>query len=223
MSKRGPLRLDLGSHDNPSARKIQRAVELLHGGGVAAYPTDSVYALGCAIEARRGAERILRARRLDGHQRLALLCPDLSAASGYAYFNQVAYRLARRIFPGPYTLVLPATPEVPRAISDNRKRRVVGLRIPDHPITQALLRGLGRPLLTSSAVPPPDPAADEDEPGPEACSDADQVADAFGAAVDVILDGGPTGTESSTVLAVEDDDVIVLRAGKGPIDGLLTD
>ncbi len=225
-----PLRLEVGTHDVPSARKIGRAVSILHEGGVAAYPTDSVYALGCAIEAKRAAERIHRARRLSEHQRLALICPDLSAAASYAYFSQVAYRLARRILPGPYTLILPATPAVPRALSDNRKRRVVGIRIPDHPIVMALVQGLGRPLLTTSAVPPEEPRDedededeqdDEERTGPAPCTDADQVLEAFGNCVDVVIDGGPTGAEPSTVIAVEDDQIVVVRAGKGPVDGLL--
>jgi tRNA threonylcarbamoyl adenosine modification protein (Sua5/YciO/YrdC/YwlC family) len=211
------LRLELGEHEGPSTRKISRAVAILHEGGVAAYPTDSVYALGCAIEAKRAAERIHRARKLGEHQRLALICPDLSAAAGYAYFSQVAYRLARRIFPGPYTLVLPATPAVPRAVSDHRKRRLVGIRIPDHPVTQALVLALGRPLLTTSAIPP---RFGDDEP--TACTDADEVLAAFGVTVDVVIDGGPTGGEPSTVLAVDDDEITVLRQGKGPVDDLLS-
>jgi tRNA threonylcarbamoyl adenosine modification protein (Sua5/YciO/YrdC/YwlC family) len=205
--------LDVGTHDDPSARKIARAVAILHQGGVAAYPTDSVYALGCAIEAKKAAERIHRARRLGDHQRLALICPDLSAAASYAYFSQVAYRLARRIFPGPYTLVLPATPAVPRGVSDHRKRRVVGIRIPDHPVTAALVQALGRPLLTSSAIPPGEDA--------QPCTDADAVLAAFGNAIDVVVDGGPTGTEPSTVLAVENDEIVVIRAGIGPVDDLI--
>jgi tRNA threonylcarbamoyl adenosine modification protein (Sua5/YciO/YrdC/YwlC family) len=207
------LVLDVGSHENPAARKIARAVGILHEGGVAAYPTDSVYALGCAIEAKRAAERIHRARRLGEHQRLALICPDLSAAASYAYFSQVAYRLARRIFPGPYTLVLPATPAVPRGVSDHRKRRVVGIRIPAHPVTAALVQALGRPILTTSAIPPGDDA--------EPCTDADAVMAAFQHSVDVLIDGGPTGSEPTTVLAVEDDEIVVLRAGVGPVDDIL--
>jgi tRNA threonylcarbamoyl adenosine modification protein (Sua5/YciO/YrdC/YwlC family) len=220
------LRVELGEYGGPSTYKIGRAVSVLHEGGVAAYPTDSVYALGCAIEAKRAAERIHRARRLGEHQRLALICPDLSAAAGYAYFSQVAYRLARRIFPGPYTLVLPATPAVPRAISDHRKRRLVGIRVPDHPVTLALVRALGRPLLTTSAIPPrADDAADDDDGDddggePVPCTDADQVLAHFADTVDVVIDGGTTGSEPSTVLTVEDDQVIVLRQGLGPTDDL---
>jgi large subunit ribosomal protein L3 len=103
------MRLVIEPWGTPPARKIAKAVEILHGGGVAAYPTDSVYALGCAIEAKDAIERIARAKQLKKSQRLALICPDLSSASQYGHFNQTAFRLAQRIFPGPYTLVVPAT------------------------------------------------------------------------------------------------------------------
>lgn len=197
----------------PSARKIARAVEVLHEGGVAAYPTDTVYALGCAIDSRRGTERIYRAKQMDEHQKLALICPDLSTASLYAHFSQTAFRLARRIFPGPYTLVLPASREVPRLLLDrSNKRRTVGIRVPDHPIAQALARGLGRPLLTSSAIP-----AGSDQ----ALGDAEEVMEAFGRHVDLVVDGGPTGTEPSTVLSIEDDEIAIVRVGRGPVEGIL--
>jgi tRNA threonylcarbamoyl adenosine modification protein (Sua5/YciO/YrdC/YwlC family) len=208
-----PLRLDIEPHATPSARKIARAVEVLHGGGVAAYPTDTVYALGCAIESRRGAERIYRAKQMGDGKRLALICPDLSSASLYAHFSQTAFQLARRLFPGPYTLVVPASREVPRLLIDQRgKRRQVGIRIPDHPIAMALVNALGRPLLTTSAIPP-----DEDRP----LSDPDEVEEHFGRHLDLVIHGGPTGDEPSTVIEVEGDEVTLIRAGLGPVDGIL--
>jgi tRNA threonylcarbamoyl adenosine modification protein (Sua5/YciO/YrdC/YwlC family) len=208
-----PLRLEIEPHATPSARKIARAVSVLHEGGVIAYPTDTVYALGCAIDSRKATERIYRAKQMDEHQKLALICPDLSTASLYAHFSQAAFRLARRIFPGPYTLVLPASKEVPRLLLDrSHKRRQVGIRVPDHPITQALVQGLGRPLLTSSATP---------HGSDHFLGDADEVIEHFGRHVDLVVDGGPTGGEPSTVLSVEDDEIVVLRVGKGPVDDLL--
>ena len=101
---------------DPNPRKIQQAVDVLHAGGVAAYPTDSIYALGCAIEARDAIEKIYRAKQMHKNQRLALICPDLSTASEFGVFSQTAFRLAQRIFPGPYTLVVPAT----RAVAEAR-------------------------------------------------------------------------------------------------------
>ena len=208
----GAIRLEIEPHATPSARKIARAVEALHEGGVVAYPTDTVYALGCAIDARRATERIYRAKRMDESQRLAVICPDLSSASLYAHFSQAAFRLARRVFPGPYTLVLPASREVPRTLLD-RKRRQVGIRIPDHPITTALVRGLGRPLLTSSAIPP---GSDR------ALADADEIMEYFARDVDLVVDGGVTPGEPSTVLQVTDDEqVVVVRQGLGPVEDLL--
>jgi tRNA threonylcarbamoyl adenosine modification protein (Sua5/YciO/YrdC/YwlC family) len=208
-----PLRLDIEPHATPSARKIARAVEVLHAGGVAAYPTDTVYALGCAIESRKGTERIYRAKQMDDRKRLALICPDLSTASLYAHFSQTAFHLARRIFPGPYTLVMPASREVPKLLVDQRgKRRQVGIRIPDHPIAMALVNALGRPLLTTSAIPPGEERA---------LCEADEVEEHFGRHVDLVIHGGPTGGEPSTVIEVEGDEITLVRAGLGPIDGIL--
>ena len=211
-----PLRLPIDAWGDPPARKIRKIVEVLHGGGVAAYPTDSVYALGCAIEARDGIERIARARGMAKSQRLALICPDISTAAQYGRFNQTAFRLAQRIFPGPYTLVVPATHEVPRTLTD-AKRRTVGIRVTSHPIAQAIVAELGRPLLTSSAIPP---GSDR------ACRDADEILEHFGHHVDVIVVDTPLEPPDdepapSTVLEVDEDRVEVVRLGAGPVVDLL--
>lgn len=206
-----PLRLVIESWGDPPARKIAKAVEILHAGGVAAYPTDSVYALGCAIEAKDAIERIARAKQLKKSQRLALICPDLSSASQYGHMNQVAFRLAQRIFPGPYTLVVPATRDVPRTLTD-AKRRTVGIRITSHPIASAIVTALGRPLLTTSAIPP----------GAEiACRDADEILEAFGSYLDVVVDAEATEEMPSTVLEVDGDQIVVLREGQGSLDGII--
>lgn len=206
-----PLRLQIDAWGTPPARKIAKAVECLHAGGVVAYPTDSVYALGCAIEARDAIERIHRARGMSKSQRLALICPDLSSASHYGHFNQTAFRLAQRIFPGPYTLVVPATREVPRTLTD-AKRRTVGIRITGHPIASAMVAALGRPLLTSSAI----------APGAErACRDADEILEAFGKHIDLVIDAAETEETPSTVIEVDGDDLVLVRQGAGPIEGIL--
>ncbi len=205
------LRLVFEPWGEPPARKIAKAVEILHGGGVAAYPTDSVYALGCAIEARDAIERIARMKQMKKSQRLALICPDLSSASHYAHLNQTAFRLAQRIFPGPYTLVVPASREVPRTLTD-AKRRTVGIRITSHPIAAAIVAGLGRPLLTTSAI----------APGAEvACRDAEEILDAFGNHLDVVVDAEATEEAPSTVLEVDGDEIVVIRAGQGPLDRIV--
>jgi tRNA threonylcarbamoyl adenosine modification protein (Sua5/YciO/YrdC/YwlC family) len=206
-----PLRLIIEPWATPSPRKIAKAVEVLHAGGVVAYPTDSVYALGCALEARDAIERIHRAKGMAKSQRLALICPSLTTASTYALFSQTAFRLAQRIFPGPYTLVLPATREVPRTLTD-AKRRTVGIRITSHPVAQALAEELGRPLLTTSAIAPDTGVA---------CSDADEILDAFAKFIDVVVDSQVTGGDPSTVLEVDGDEIRVLREGAGAIEHLL--
>jgi tRNA threonylcarbamoyl adenosine modification protein (Sua5/YciO/YrdC/YwlC family) len=195
----------------PNPRKIEQAVEILHKGGVAAYPTDSIYALGCAIEARDAIERIYRAKNMHRNQRLALICPDLSTAAQYGIFSQTAFRLAQRIFPGPYTLVVPATKEVPKTLTDH-KRRTVGIRVTSHPIAQALAKGLGRPLLTSSAVDP-----ETHEP----CRDAEEILERFERHIDLVIDTEQTQAEPSTVLEVDGEDITLIRQGQGSLDGIL--
>lgn len=201
------LRLHIDPWGAPSARKITKACEILHQGGVAAYPTDSMYALGCAIESRAGIERIYRMKGMQKHQRLALICPDLSTASQFAQFSQTAFRLAQRVFPGPYTLVVPATREVPRTLTDT-KRRTVGIRITSHPIAQALAVALGRPLLTTTAIHPSTGAA---------CCDADEIFDSYGEQIDVVIDSSSTSGEPSTVLEVDGEEISVIREGAGPV------
>ena len=203
------LRLLFDDWGEPPARKIAAAVEVIHRGGVAAYPTDSVFALGCAIEARDAIERIHRIKGMKKSQRLALICPDLSSASRYGQFSQTAFRLAQRVFPGPYTLVVPATREVPRTLTDN-KRRTVGIRVTSNPIAQALVVALGRPLLTTSAA----------RDGGEPCRDADEIIETFGDAVDVVIDSSATNELPSTIIEIDGDDITVIREGQGPIDGL---
>lgn len=207
----GPLRLVFDQLEDPNPRKIEQAVDILHRGGVAAYPTDSIYALGCAIESRDGIEKIFRAKQMHKNQRLALICPDLSTASQFGQFSDTAFRLAQRIFPGPYTLVVPATHEVPRTLM-HHKRRTVGIRITSHPIAQAIAQGLGRPLLTSSAIAP-----GTEEP----CRDAEEVLEAFGKFLDCVVDSEQTPAAPSTVLEIDGDAITVIREGQGSLDGII--
>ncbi len=212
------MRVQIDKWGVPNPRKIEAAVEVLHKGGVAAYPTDSIYALGCAIDSRDGIERIYRARNMHKNQRLALICPDLSTASEFGIFSQTAFRIAQQVFPGPYTLVVPATKAVPKSLTESSKRRTVGIRITSHPIAQALAVGLGRPLLTSSAINP--------ETG-EPCRDAEELLEAFGKAVDVVVDAALIDSESSrepqpsTVIAIDGEVVTLIREGQGSIEGFL--
>jgi tRNA threonylcarbamoyl adenosine modification protein (Sua5/YciO/YrdC/YwlC family) len=201
------IRIAIEAHDPPATRPVAQAVAELHKGKIVAYPTDTLYALGCAIDAKKSAEALYKLKEMERSQRLALICPDLSTAAMYAHFSQSAFRLAQRIFPGPFTLVLPASREVPKILQDKR-RRTVGIRIVDHPVTAALVQGLGRPLLTTSAI----------GPEGERCVDAEDVAEHFGSGIDLLIDGGLTPGEVSTVVHVEGTEVEIIRQGLGQLD-----
>lgn len=201
------IRLPIHPYDPPAARPVARAVAELHKGAIVAYPTDTLYALGCAIDAKRSAEALYRIKGMEKSQRLALICPDVSTAAIYGHLSQAAFKLAQRIFPGPFTMVVPASREVPRLLTDKR-RRTVGIRIVDHPVTAALVRGLGRPLLTTSAV------SRDGQP----CCDADDVAEHFGSDIDLLIDSGSTPGEVSTVVRINGEEIEIVRQGLGVLD-----
>ncbi|MSP60879.1 MAG: threonylcarbamoyl-AMP synthase [Myxococcales bacterium] len=197
--------------EHPEPRKLAHAVQHLRQGGVCAYPTDTVYALGCDFEARKAVLRLYEMKGMEPKQPLALLLPDLAEIARYGRVSDSAYRLMKRLVPGPYTFILEATREVPRALMIERnKRRTVGVRVPDHPVAQALLAAYGRPILSTTAT-GPDHAA---------LGDPNEVRDLYGHALDVLIDGGHTETDVSTVLALYRDEVEVIRVGKGSIEGL---
>jgi tRNA threonylcarbamoyl adenosine modification protein (Sua5/YciO/YrdC/YwlC family) len=196
-------------HIDPAA--LTEAVNVVARGGVAAYPTDTSYAIGCAFDNRRAIERIYRARQFHRKRMLAILCPDLSTAAVYGYFSQRAFRLVRRLLPGPYTVIVPATRDAPRALTDKRSPQI-GIRIPRHPVALELVRNLGRPMFTTTAQ-----ATDQDRP----CATADDVADTFEHDVDLVIDGGPTPGLLSTVLDVSEDSIEVIREGAGPVENVL--
>jgi tRNA threonylcarbamoyl adenosine modification protein (Sua5/YciO/YrdC/YwlC family) len=148
---------------------------------------------------------------MNKNQRLALICPDLSTASEFGVFSQTAFRLAQRIFPGPYTLVVPATRATPRTLTDH-KRRTVGIRVTSHPIAQAIAKALGRPLLTTSAIAPATG---------EPCRDADEILEAFGKHIDVVVDTVQTPAEPSTVVEVDGETITLLRQGQGSLEGIV--
>ncbi len=200
------IRLSIHPHDPPAKRPIAKAVEALHRGAIVAYPTDTLYALGCAIDCISSAKALYKLKDMPKSQRLALICPDLATAAIYAHFSQAAFRMAQQIYPGPFTMVLPASREVPKLLMDKR-RRTVGIRIVDHPVTAALVKELGRPLLTTSAV-----TADGSP-----CVDADDVAETFESGVDLLIDSGRTPGEVSTVLQVDGEEIEVIRQGLGTL------
>lgn len=196
---------------DPPPRKISQLVAALRRGDVVAYPTDTCFALGCALGAKAAQETIATMRQLPRSQRLALLCADVAMASKYAIFSETAFRLAQRLFPGPYTLVLPATKLVPRTLTE-AKRKTVGIRVPAQAIVHAIIADLGEPLLTTTAIAP-----DAEAP----CADADDVLEAFPHGIDLVVDAARTAGELSTVLSIEGDEVVVLRQGAGDVDDLI--
>jgi tRNA threonylcarbamoyl adenosine modification protein (Sua5/YciO/YrdC/YwlC family) len=194
--------------EHPEPRKIAHAIEPLGRGGVIAYPTDTVYALGCDYADRRAVEKLYSLKGMTAKQPLAFLLPDLGEIARFGLVSNAAYRLMRRLVPGPYTFILEATREVPRPLLlERNRRRSVGVRVPDCAITQALLRAWGRPILSSSAL-------DAEHVG---IGDADEVKARYGAGLDVLVDGGPTGIEVSTVLSLIGDEIEVIREGKGAV------
>lgn len=191
--------------DNPQARLIRQAVDIIRAGGVVVYPTDSAYALGCHIGDKQALDRIRRIRKLDDRHNFTLVCRDLSEIATYAKVDNKVYRMLRACTPGPYTFILKATSEVPRRLL-HPKRKTVGLRVPANPITEALLADLAEPLMSVTLIMPGDeyPLIDP--------YDIRQVLEHD---VDLVIDGGYCGMEASTVVDLADDVPLVLRAGKG--------
>lgn len=191
--------------ENPQARLIKQAVEIIRQGGVVVYPTDSSYALGCQLADKDAVERIRRLRQLDDKHNFTLACRDLSQLGLFAKVGTQAFRLLKAHTPGPYTFILPATREVPRMLM-HAKRRTIGLRVPQSPIAQALLQELAEPLMTVSLILPGDT---------EPMIDPYEIRQRLEQQVDLIIDGGFGGQEPSSVISLIDDQPQVLRVGCG--------
>lgn len=191
--------------ENPQARLIKQAVEIIRKGGVVVYPTDSSYAVGCHIGDKSAVERIRRLRQLDDKHNFTLVCSDLSQLGLFAKVDTGAFRLLKAHTPGPYTFILDATREVPRMLM-HPKRRTIGLRVPSHPIAMALLEQLGEPLMSVSLIMP-----GETEP----LSDPYEMRQVLEHHVDLIIDGGFGGLEASTVINLTGDEPEVIRVGCG--------
>lgn len=196
---------------NPQQRLIRQAVDILRNDGVIAYPTDSSYALGCCIGDKRGIERIRRIRGLDDSHDFSLVCRDLSEIAVFARVENTAYRLLKALTPGPYTFILRATGEVPRRLQ-NPKRKTIGIRVPDNPICQALLEALGEPLMSSTLILPGSEV-------PE--TDAQDIRERLEHELDLVIDGGNCSLEPTTVVDMVEGVPVVVRAGLGPVDGLV--
>jgi tRNA threonylcarbamoyl adenosine modification protein (Sua5/YciO/YrdC/YwlC family) len=193
--------------DNPQLRLIRSAVEIIRQGGVVVYPTDSSYALGCHIGDKEAMERIRAIRKLDDKHNFTLVCRDLSEIAVYAKVENHHYRMLKNLTPGPYTFILMATKQVPRRLQ-HPKRKTIGIRVPDNAITQALLTELDEPLMSSTLILP-----GEELP----LTDPYEMRDILSHQVDLVIDGGYCGFEDSTVVDMEEDTPVVVRAGKGDI------
>ncbi len=191
--------------DNPQPRLLQQAAAIVREGGVIAYPTDSCYALGCQPGEKGALERIQRLRRLDEDHNLTLVCRDLSEIATYAKIDNTAYRLLKTLTPGPYTFLLRATGEVPRRLQ-HRRRRTIGIRVPDHRITRALLEATDGPLMSTTLRLP-----GADLP----LTDPEEIRERLGHALDLVLDGGPCGVQPTTVVDMSVDPPALVRAGLG--------
>lgn len=192
---------------DPQPHRVRNIVDLIREGAVIAYPTDSSYALGCRIGDRNAIKRISRIRRTDRKHNYTLVCADLSEISVYARVENWAYRLIKSLSPGPYTFVLPATRQLPKILA-HPKRRTIGIRVPDHPLVNAMLEELGEPIMSSTLSLPGD-----DRP----LTDPVEIEERIGHEVDVIVECGSTGIEPTSVLDLSSGAVEVLRAGRGDV------
>lgn len=196
--------------DNPQRRLLETVSDILRGGGLIVYPTDSCYALGCQVGEKAAAERIRKIRATGKDHNFTLVCRDLSEIAIYANLDNSAYRLIRALTPGPYTFILRATREVPKRLQHPR-RRSIGLRVPDNAIAQGILEALDAPLMSSTLIFP-----GEDLP----MSEATEIRERLERSVDAVVDGGSCGFEPTTVLDLTDGEVVVRRKGKGDVSFL---
>ncbi len=191
--------------ETPQLRLINQAVAVIRSGGVIVYPTDSCYALGCEIGNKLAMDRIRRIRALDENHNFTLICRDLSELSTYARVDNRVFRLLKSLTPGPYTFILEASREVPRRLQHPR-RKSIGLRVPQHPIAQALLEAMGEPMMSVTMTLPGDETP---------LTDPEEMSEQLGKQVDLIVDGGWGGYEPSTVIDLTGEAPVVVRRGKG--------
>lgn len=194
---------------NPQPRLIKRVVGALNKGGVIAYPTDTVYGLGCDIYNKRGIERIYLIKRTEKLRPFSFICADLKDISLYAKVSNYAYKTMRHLLPGPYTFILEGTKLVPKIMLT--KRKTAGIRVPDNPICLAIVKELGHPIISTSAM----------LPDGEVLYDPSEIDRKLGAALDLVIDGGVLVSEPSSIIDLTDDVPKVLRKGKGDVSFFL--
>ena len=195
---------------NPQPRLLKQAAAILQAGGIAAVPTDSSYALVCRLDDKAAAENLRRIRQVDDKHHLTLLCRDLSELASYARVDNRQFRLLKLGTPGPYTFILEATKEVPRRLS-HPSRRTIGLRVPDHRVTQELLGLFGEPLLATTLIAPGES---------EALNDADDIRRRFEKVQQAVVDAGACPMQPTTVIDLRSGEPVVLRLGRGALKRL---
>jgi tRNA threonylcarbamoyl adenosine modification protein (Sua5/YciO/YrdC/YwlC family) len=191
--------------EHPEPRKIRRAVDALLAGEVIAYPTDTVYGLGCDLNNKKAVERLYQIKGMDRDHPLAFICPDLSEIARYAIVDNQVYRVLRRFLPGPYCFILEATREVPRLVQT--KRKTIGIRIPKHEVISAVVRELGRPVISTTAH----------RPGSDPYVDPSEIDDDF-KGLGLVLDGGGGGLIPTTVIDLTVQPPAVVREGAGSVE-----
>ena len=196
--------------ETPQIRRIEEIRNALQDGAVMLYPTDTVYAIGCDLNVKSAVERVRRLKELSNDKPLTFLCSSLSNIAEYALVSDSAYRLMRSLIPGPYTFLLPATKLVPRLVM-SPKRKTSGIRVPDHPVCQALLKALGNPVISTSAH-----LADEEGKIPTLGLERAKLFDEFDGLVDIIVDdGSEPGTQVSTIVDMTGEEPVMVRKGLG--------
>ena len=190
---------------NPQRRAISQVADVVRQGGVIAYPTDSCYALGCQLGNKDGIERIRAIRQLDDRHHLTLVCQDFAQLGQFVQVPNRVFRAIKAATPGSYTFILPATKEVPRRLQHPGKK-TIGVRIPDHLVTQALLAELGEPLVSSTLLLP-----GQDDPMTQGW----EISEQLGEALDAVIDSGDCGTEPTTVIDFSQDEPEIVRRGAG--------
>ncbi|MER8018139.1 L-threonylcarbamoyladenylate synthase [Streptomyces griseoluteus] len=191
--------------DNPQPRAVAQIADAVRSGSLIAYPTDSCYALGCRLGSKDGMERIRAIRKLDDRHHFTLMCQNFAQLGQFVRIDNDVFRAVKAATPGSYTFILPATREVPRMLL-HPKKRTVGVRIPDHVVTQALLAELGEPLVSSTLLLP-----DEEEP----LTQGWEIKDRLDHQVDAVVDSGECGTEPTTVVDFSSGEAEIVRVGAG--------
>ncbi|WP_340374038.1 L-threonylcarbamoyladenylate synthase [Streptomyces sp. SS7] len=191
--------------DNPQPRTIAQVAQAIREDALIAYPTDSCYALGCRLGSKDGIDRIRSIRKLDDRHHFTLVCRDFAQLGQFVRLDNDVFRAIKASTPGSYTFILPATREVPRMLQ-HAKKKTVGVRIPDHVVTQALLAELGEPLLSSTLLLP-----GEDEPMTQGW----EIKDQLDHVVDGVVDSGDCGTEPTTVIDFSEGETVIVRHGAG--------